>query len=155
MNLKELKKSRKKIVEGDIFALLLPNNTYLFGRVISTIASIGPMENCNLIYIYRDVSDDIKNVPELTPENLLVAPIMTNNLPWRKGYFEVVQSKALNISDKLKQHCFHCSFNGKFYDEYSNQLEKAVEPVGIWALHSYRTIDDEISTALGIPLSED
>jgi hypothetical protein len=52
--------------------------------------------------------------------------------------------------DVLPQHCFQDS-RGWYFDEQGNRLHAAVEPVGQWGLHSYRTIDDEISKALGIP----
>ena len=33
------------------------------------------------------------------------------------------------------------------------KIKKCIEPVGVWGLDSYRTIDDAISEALGIPLA--
>lgn len=152
-NLRALRPSRKKPVAGDVFVmqLLNPNEKYQFGRVISTEAEIGPMKDVILIYIYR-LQSDSKNLPErsdLSPERLLVSPIMTNRLPWSKGYFETVAHWPIEPADLLPQHCFLSAARGVYFDEYGNKLSGAIEPVGDWGLHSYRTIDDEISDAVG------
>lgn len=45
-----------------------------------------------LIYIFRERSSE-KAVPDaaaMRPEHLLVSPIMTNQLPWSRGYFETL-----------------------------------------------------------------
>ena len=68
-------------------------------------------------------------------------------------YFGVRDGKAVGSvpigdGDVLDQHCFR-RLNGEYLDECSNQLPGPVEPVGDFGLHSFRTIDDEISDALG------
>ena len=68
------------------------------------------------------------------------------------GYFEHVENCPLSAMDRLPQHCFKDT-RGWYFDERSRRLPGAVEPVGEWGVDSYRTIDDEISKALGIPLS--
>jgi hypothetical protein len=85
---------------------------------------------------------------------LMVPPIMTNRLPWSKGYFENVDHWPFERGDVLEQHCFRRS-NGQYFDEANHELPGPVEPVGDWGLHSYRTIDDEISEALRLPLAPD
>ena len=84
----------------------------------------------------------------------MIPPAMTNALPWSRGYFEFVRNEPLRATDVLRQHCFR-DVRGWFFDETGRRLDEAVEPVGTWDLHSYRTIDDEISLALGLPLSEE
>jgi len=78
---------------------------------------------------------------------------MTNRLPWSKGYFEFVENRSLGPTDVLPQHCFKDDVRWGYRDERGDRLERPVEPGGEWGLHSYRTIDDEISKALGIPLA--
>ncbi len=68
--------------------------------------------------------------------------------------FETVGNVPLGDGDVLDQHCF-LRWNGDYYDEYSNKLPGPVEPVGDFGLHSFRTIDDEISGALGFDLAPD
>lgn len=153
MNLAVLKRDRRGPNEGDIFVMLPPDRLFLYGRVISTEARIGPMKECMLIYIYRVRSSTKLPIPELSPHQLLTPPILTNRLPWNRGYFETVLHEELTENDQIKRHCFKSFFNGKYYDEFNNELDGPIEPVGIRALHSFRTIDDDISKALGIPLA--
>jgi Immunity protein 26 len=128
---------------------------YLFGRVISTTAKAGPDMPAILIYIYSARSDRKGPPPleQLTPRRLLVPPLMTNRRPWTEGYFENILRRTLEVNDVLPQHCFRA--NGKLYDELSREIDRPAEPCGIWGLESFRTIDDGISMALGIPLSPD
>jgi len=153
MNLAVLKKSRRGPEVGDIFVMLPPDQFFLYGRVVSTEARIWSMESCILIYIYKVRSTAKLPVPELSPDQLLLPPIMTNRLPWRRGYFETVCHQELSEKDRLQQHCFKDVITGKYFDELSNEIDWPIEPVGVWGLGSYRTIDDEVSKALGIPLS--
>lgn len=53
----------------------------------------------------------------------------------------------------LAQHCFLSASRGRYFDENGADLGGGVEPVGDYGLHSYRTIDDQLSHALGIPLA--
>jgi hypothetical protein len=146
-----LKPSRKRLRPGDVF-VLQPDEQYLFGRVIKTGVIGGGFPNCILIYIYnaRSASKEIPLGSGLLPNRLLVPPITTNRLPWSRGYFELIARVPLEPSEVLEQHCFRSS-GGKYYDEAGHQLAGPVEPVGVWGVHSYRTIDDAVSDALGIP----
>jgi hypothetical protein len=153
MNLAVLKKSRRGPHKGDIFVMSPADRLFLYGRVISTEARVGPMKNSVLIYIYDIRSSGKLPIPELSPDMLLVPPVLTNRLPWRHGYFETLVNKELTESDQLKKHCFRSLSTGKYYDEFNHELDGPVERVGIRALSSFRSIDDKISKALGIPLA--
>lgn len=156
-NLRVLRPSRKKPVAGDVFVMQLPDDRYVFGRVVSTEAEIGPMKDVILIYAYRPPFES-KEVPDrskLSPDRLLVSPMLTNRLPWSKGYFETVAHRPLEPDDVLSQHCFLSAARGRYFDEKGNELPGAIEPVGDWGLHSYRTIDDEISDALALERAQD
>ena len=76
------------------------------------------------------------------------AMLLPNRKGWSEGVFETVGNVPLGDGDVLDQHCFR-RWNGKYFDECSNQLPGPVEPVGDFGLHSFRTIDDDISDALG------
>jgi hypothetical protein len=162
INMRVLRPSRKKPQRGDVFVLQLPDNDYLFGRVISTTASIGPMKNVILIYIFRTHSKkpELPNREVLSPNNLLLSPIMTNLLPWSKGYFMTVDHLVFMKGETLARHCFLWEWKDKthfkrYFDESNNELPGPTGPVGIHGLHSYRTIDDEISKSLDLPLAQD
>lgn len=151
-NLQVLKPSRKAPRAGDVFVMQLPDDRYIFGRVVSTEAMAGPsMSGAILIYVYgrRFDSKVVPERPELSRDQLLVSPMMTNRLPWSKGYFETVAHWPLESGDVLPRHCFLSAARGRYFDEKGNELPGSIEPVGDYGVHSYRTIDDAVSAALG------
>lgn len=154
MNLAVLKKTRRRPEVGDIFVMRPPDDQFLYGRVISIDANPLGIGGGVLIYVYGARSREKTGVPKLLRGQLLVAPMMTNKQPWTKGYFEFVENRSLSSMDILPQHCFKDS-RGWYFDEQGKRLPGPVEPVGQWGLHSYRTIDDEISKALSTPLAPD
>jgi hypothetical protein len=127
---------------------------YLFGRVIRTDANAGGFPNSNLIYIYSPESKTPEPIPELLPRHLLLPPMMTNNLPWVRGYFKFVCHRPLAKGDLLPRHSFQDE-RGWLFNESGARQRRASSPIGEWALHSFRTIDDEISQALGLQLAAD
>ncbi len=110
-----------------------------------------------LIYVYRRcfVSREPPDRSLLSCNDLLVPPMMTNRLPWSRGYFETVGYWPLDTDDVLPQHCFFSPVRGRYFDEAVNELPGPVEPVGDYGLHSYRSIDDAVSEALGFPRAPD
>jgi hypothetical protein len=156
MNLSVLKKSRQRPEPGDIFVMAPSDGKYLYGRVISTDANPLGVGHAVLIYIYSARSTEKSYVPDLFRERLLVPPIMTNTLPWTKGYFELVEHRPLTPMDRLPKHSFVREWTNpkQYFDEQGNALPGPIEPVGQWGLHSYQTIDEQIAAALGVP-SED
>lgn len=102
MNLLVLKKSSRRPKSGDVFVTLPPDDLFLYGRVISTEAKIGAMEGCILIYIYNVRSTTKLPIPQLSPTKLLLPPIMTNRLPWRRGYFETILVTVNPYTGRLK-----------------------------------------------------
>lgn len=154
MNLAVLKKTRRAPEVGDIFAMQPPDGQFLFGRVIDTNADPLGVGGAVLIYVYRVRAAAKTPVPALLRGQLLVPPMMTNKLPWTRGYFEHVENRLLSPMDRIPQHCFKDT-RGWYFDEHGTRLSGATEPVGSWGLDSFRTIDDKVSKALGIPLSPD
>ena len=155
MNMKVLKKSRKKVKAGDVFAFQIREGEFMYGRVISLEAKIGGFENVILLYIYDARSAQKDSVPPLDKLELLIPPLGTNRQPWLKGYFETVATGPLAQQDVMPVHCFKDHLTGRFFDDLGNELPRMTEPCGEYALDSYRTIDDAVSTALGIPLAPD
>lgn len=159
-NIQVLKPSRRKVQTGDVFAVGLPDGTYIFGKVVSTNAkwtlAVGA-DPAILIYLFRErsVTKAMPDPSALRPDRLLVSPIMTNRLPWTRGYFETLENVELTAYDLLPRHCFLSASRGKYFDENGKELEGAIEPVGDYALHSFGSIDEEISDALGLPSAPD
>ena len=148
-----LEASRKKIKAGDLFVFQMSQepNLYRFGLVSKNDFNLGPFPNCNLVYLYEACSESIDEVPELNREKLLIPPFATNNLAWSKGYFLTISNIVPSEAEVFSEHYFRDT-SGNLYNESGVRVKKAHEPVGIWALRSYRTVDDSISEALGIPL---
>lgn len=155
MNLAQLKKSRRRLQVGDIFVMLPPDGEFLFGRVIDTAAELISGVTCNLIYVYRVRSRLKSPIPELRRSQLLIPPRLTNRLGWSRGYFEHVENRPLSAKDRFPKHCFRDFLTGRYFDERARPLKRPIKPVGMRGLNSYRTIDDAVSSALGIPLSPD
>ena len=110
------------------------------------------MPGAYLIYIYRHRSDDMQPDPaELHRDGLLLPPLFINRMPWTKGYFRTVANWSLSHDDLVAQHCFLSAGRGRYFDEDFNELPGPIEPCGDWGLNSYRTLDDEVSDALGMP----
>ena len=157
-NLRVLRKSRKKPERGDFFAMQIPDESYLFGRVILAGMPQGraPMPGANLIYIYTHRSPSRKfDERELLPGKLLIPPVWTNDLGWAKGYFETLENRPLREFDVLRQHCFRRAAvrpgaPAMFLDEHGEELKRDSEHCGEWGLVSYRWIDDRVSDAIGI-----
>lgn len=154
-NLRVLKASRRTPREGDVFVMQPDDDFFLFGRVIDTDAVWALGDGVNgaiLIYVFgtRSARKEVPDLAELRPANLLISPVMTNRLPWSRGYFETLAHVPLDHADLLGQHCFFDAARGRYFDNKGNELPGPVEPVGDFGLHSFRSIDGEVSGALGI-----
>ncbi len=154
MNLRILKGTNRSPAIGDCFTMMPPDGQFLFGRVIEIDANPLGLGGGILIYIYNGRSESKQVLPDMTVSNLLLPPIITNKQPWIKGYFEFLGNVSLGPKDRLAVHCFKDS-RGWYFNERGTRLQVKTEPVGEWGLHSYRTIDDAISNALGIPQSQE
>lgn len=153
-NLKVIRRSRKQPQVGDVFVMQLPDERYLFGRVVDVdlAGDHSPTPSAHLIYIYDHCRPSRAIDPEeLTPDRLLLPPVHTNRLGWTRGYFETIMNYPTRPADLLKRHCFWDALREGYVDERGRPLQGPVKPCGEWGLASYRLIDDHISDALGIP----
>jgi hypothetical protein len=161
-NFRVLQPSRKRLAPGDVFAMGLPDDTYLFGRVISTAARWSLAEGSgttNLVYVFSHRSES-KATPDrahLRIDQLFIPPQLINRLGWSRGYFETVGRLELTDDEVLPVHCFKRSFGAspRWFDEHGNELDEPVPPVGVWGGGNYRTLENEVCRALGIPLAPD
>ena len=157
-----LQPSRKRLAAGDVFAMGLPDSGYLFGRVISTSARWAMAEGSgttNLVYVFshRSESMAMPDRAHLRIQELLIAPQLINRLGWSRGYFQTVGHLELVDGEVLPLHCFR-SFSSRrprWFDEHANELSGPVPPVGVWGVGNYRTLEDEVCGALGIPVAPD
>lgn len=149
--MQSLTATRKRPRVGDLFVLKLEEG-FLSGRVIATDATFDPsVSGLNLLYIYRGIEPVHPNLQPryMDADALLIPPVITNNQGWLKGYFYTIGNVELTDDQLLPQHCFRGLGDGTYWDEYSNKLARAFPPVGVHALDSYLTIENEIALALG------
>jgi len=154
-NLRILKRSRNIPLPGDVFVMQLPDEDFIFGRVIEADIqdpTRAPMPGSYLIYVYTPRRPTMEPpFQELTPRQLLISPMFINRMPWTKGFFEKVAHAELGPGDRLARHCFWSAGRQTYVDEFRNPLVQRSEPCGDWALSSYRLLDDRVSDALGMP----
>lgn len=151
-NLTVLRPSRKAPRSGDLF-VLQPDDQFLYGRVIRTDAMAGPsIRGAILLYIYalRSATPTEPERSAVSRDDLLLPPLMTNRLPWSRGYFETIANWPLEAGEVHDPHCFRDRIRGTYHDDQANELPEPVEPVGPYGLQSFRTIDDRVSDALGL-----
>ena len=155
-NLRVIAPSRRKPLPGDVFVLQLPDESFIPGRVIAVDVVAAGFPGAILIYIFRsrEQQPDVPPVESLRATELLVPPILTNRLPWSRGYFQTLANLPLVEGEVLSQHCFRSS-QGRYFDETATELPVPVEPCGDWSLQSFRTIDDQVSDAFWIPRAPD
>lgn len=149
-------KDKTETPTGDIFSLEIPQGRFWFGQVISL--EVGPMPGASiLIYIY-DYSEEgpVPDTSRMCLDRLLIPPCFINRMAWTRGYFLNVARRELAESDLPKQHCFldHTHDPPRPVDLHGHPVVEPTEPVGYFALHSYASLDDELSDALGIPRAE-
>lgn len=153
-NILPIKRSRTAPRAGDIFAINVSDDFFLFGRVIG--AGLGreraPMPGANLIYVYQLRSAaPVPDLRSMTPDRLLIPPVFINSQPWTRGYFLTVGHHDLQNSDQLQPHCFWSVLRQTYIDGDMVPLAEPAPQCGTWALFSYRWLDDQISDAVGIP----
>ena len=113
-----MKKSSKKPQEGDVFVLQPVIGKFYFGKVVQTnLKSIDSFINgMTLIYIYKCCSIE-KQIPlGLETEELLIAPIIVNNQPWLKGYFETIGNKPVLENEKTVDFAFWDTLKKEYVD---------------------------------------
>lgn len=113
--MKVLKKTRQRPLPGDIFSFQILDGKYHWGRVVSVTASVGGFDDCVLIYIYKTQTEGNNEAPPFTSSDLLLPPIATNELPWKKGYFKLVDNMELKNDDLLPVHCFKSVLRGDLF----------------------------------------
>lgn len=153
------KKTRRKPEPGDIFSFQMEQfpERFYYGRVVATDTKIGNMSVgiVNLFYVYKTFSLHESDIPSLKPSDLLLPPLGTNDIPWKRGYFKVIKSMPIAEGDLLPVHCFYSPSRDRYVDEYGNQLAGPVEPVGFNGVSGLLGIDNDISSALGVPIKPD
>lgn len=145
-----MKKSSKYPQEGDVFILQPQKNLFYFGKVIrinlkSTDSLIKGMA---LIYIYDSFSSE-KVVPKHFDEKeLLIPPIIVNNQPWNRGYFETVDSISVSEREKNLEFGFWDLLTQEYVDIQGKKIKNKPKYCGIYGLGSYGIVGKEVQKAI-------
>jgi len=168
--LQKIKAGRGIRPVGEAFAMHFNGVGYLFGRVIRNDCGNGgitdprpwPREpGLYLVYIYKDISNSIDEVPPLKRSRLLIPPEIIGGGGWTRGYFAPVRRDPLTPEDVFPTHCFRVDFIRligmppvTYVDEFGDWLDKPSEPCGGWGLGGYGSIETAVAKALGLPHPE-
>lgn len=109
------------------------------------------MNGMILIYIYKCWSYE-KIIPrELEDKEFLIAPIVVNYQPWRKGYFETIGNKGVLQNEKNKEFAFWNPLKDKYVDISGKVIEDKPKICGIYGLGSYGIVGKEVQKAIKKP----
>jgi len=111
IQLRVLKRKRKYPEIGDIFRLMPPNNTYLYGIVINNhVKGIGITEAI-VVMIFETKEKLLEACGRtISPDDLFIPPLILTKLYWTKGYFETI--------DRIED--FHCDADYGFYRAFED-----------------------------------
>ena len=145
-----MKKSSKAPQEGDVFVLQPISDIFYYGKVIRTnLKSVDSFINgMTLIYIYKYCSIN-KGIPlGLENEEFLIAPIIVNNQPWQKGYFETVGNVGISEKDKVADFAFWDVLKEEYVDINGQVIGSKPKYKSIYGLGSYGIVGKEVQKAI-------
>lgn len=98
----QMKKSRKKPVEGDIFVIQPVEKIFVYGKVILTnIKSSNVLVNgmC-LVYVYNVITEGIQKNIILDYNDLMLPPEVIGELGWMKGYLLTIGHQPVTEKER-------------------------------------------------------
>lgn len=112
--LKRIKRKFKPEIEiGTIFALKLPEDVFLFGKVVADVSKLPILisdEDCRyyVAFISKKASKNMEDFPsEITADDILVGPWIIGDWLWRGGKFYTVGQKPLTEEEKKIDYGFY------------------------------------------------
>ncbi len=144
-----LKKSNRKPVQGDLFALSPQKGIYCFGKVIRTeVESKDSFVNgMNLIYIYNFLSNTI-----IPPEDICNQPLgyigIVNEQLWKKGFAQNVSFSDVTSKELHEDIAFWDITHKEYVDIAGEKYNKVPKYSGIYGLGSYGIVGKEIQKLL-------
>jgi Immunity protein 26 len=147
----------------------LPDRSFLFGRVVRALdlaafSGVDSNEESQyvgyLVYVYSYRRDSPAAPENLRVTDLLIAPQVINRLGWSRGYLQTIEHRPLTDTETLPVHVFKdLRQPPRFYDEHGTEVsaKRAARArfISQSGAGNYRTLDDQISEALGLPLAPD
>ena len=155
INLELLGNSSKIIRTGDVFVLKPKNHPFYYGIVANVNATMFGAKEIIHIQIFDYKSEVVQEIPDsLDKYPLLIPPILTNKIGWKKKYFKSIGNIPVNNFISVRNASFFY-YNGEIFNDSSHPLSKpnSIETTGSFSVTSYLNIDNLISLRLGIPLA--
>ena len=101
-----------------------------------------------LIYMYEYRSVE-KTVPQgLESRKFLIAPMVVNYQPWRKGYFETIGNIGVLQNEKNIKFAFWNVLKDKYVDISGKEIDYKPSICGIYGLASYGAVGKEVQKAI-------
>lgn len=139
-----------------MFVLKILNQKYLWGIVANTNIQFGSTNMLHHIQFFSLETDSIENMTDFSSVRLLVPPIITNELAWKKGYFMNV-GKLENVESlpSVQNASFYSALKNKIFNDNQEEIlfNNHFDSLGEHTLISYLEIDNRISHTLEIPLA--
>ncbi len=101
-----------------------------------------------LVYIYNKVSSEKAFLENLEDADLLIAPIIVNNQPWQKGYFETVGNTKVLEKEKNLDYGFWDMLKKKYVNYNGDEILKEPRYWTYYGLGSYGIVGKEVQKAL-------
>ncbi len=136
--------------EGDVFVLQPKKNVFYFGKVIQTDlkSEDSLISGTILIYIYDCFCNDKLTIHDLNGEELLVAPMIVNNQPWEKGYFETIDNVPVSERERSLEFGFWDLLTEEYLDIQGMKIGKKPKYCSIYGLGSYGVVGKEVQKAI-------
>jgi len=128
-----LTEKRRYAKVGDIFRLSPHVGIFLWGRLVKKAGFFGVKSDFNLVYIYDANGPERPTSELLVPQNLIIGPVVVNNLGWVRGYWEIVASEPIRTDDVLERHLFVEFWGTGSTSDYDivDEAGKRVDKLGI------------------------
>lgn len=145
-----MKKSSKSPKEGDVFVLQPIKDIFYFGKVIQTnLESVDSFINgMTLIYIYQYWSNNRVIPYDLDQKGFLIAPMIVNTQPWKKGYFETIGNVEVSEIERNVDLAFWNVLKEEYVDINGKKIECIPEYCSIYGLGSYGIVGKEVQNAI-------
>ncbi len=157
----------------------MPDGRFLFGRVVRTLTR---SDRLALVYVFRYLATGPIAPARLLVSDLLIPPATINRIGWSRGFLSTIDNRPFEAGERLTTHYFRGldpepsagqgrsrirralgrflpqrGIDAAFEDEDGQPLGQPPPgtPIGEAGIGNYRTLDDQVSTALGIPLAPD
>lgn len=145
-----MNKTKNNPSEGDVFVIQPEEGRYYYGKVILTnIKSRDSLINgMTLVYIYNKVSSEKAFLENPEEADLLIAPIIVNNQPWQKGYFETVGNAKVSEKEKTLDYGFWDMLKKKYVNYNGDELLKEPRYWTHFGLGSYGIVGKDVQKAL-------